>query len=159
MDRRDFLKSSIAASVTVGVAQGTARAAGFFPKPVDQALFASVNRVKDPAQKTALEKSHAPVINAPVSVKTGEPFPVEVSVGETLHVMTQPHWIEYIELMVGNEPAGRAQLQSNGYLKPKVTFVVTLSKETAPQEKLTLVAQQRCNLHGLWESTFDVKVI
>ena len=63
------------------------------------------------------------------------------------------------ELAIGNESAGRIDLQPKGYLKPKVTFMVTLPKEAAPSGKVTLVASQRCNLHGLWESSVDVSVV
>jgi superoxide reductase len=131
---------------------------GFFPDQGRPISLYRVNRVKDQARKTPLEKSHAPAISAPASVKAGEPFPVEISVGEILHVMGPTHWIEYIELAIGNEPAGRIDLQSNGYLKPKGTFLVTLPKEAAPSGKVTLVATQRCNLHGYWESSMDISV-
>jgi superoxide reductase len=138
---------------------GTALAAErYFPTPVDQSLFAGINRVKDPAKKTPLEKSHAPVLTAPLAVKAGEPFVVEVSVGESLHGMGSTHWIEFIELNIGNEPAGRVELQSKGYLKPKVAFTVAIPKEAAPAGKLTLVAKQQCNLHGLWEGSLDIAV-
>jgi superoxide reductase len=158
MDRRAFLKTAAIGSIATGITATVASAERFFPVKVDQALFTDFNRVKDPARKTPLEKSHAPFITAPASVKAGEPFPVTVSIGENLHDMGPSHWIEYIELAVGNEPAGRIDLQSNGYLKPKGTFTVTLPKEAAPSGKVTLVAFQRCNLHGYWESSVDISV-
>ena len=158
MDRRTFLKTAALGSITAGITASVASAERFFPTKVDPSLFTDFNRVKDPAKKTPLEKSHAPVISAPASVKTGEAFPVEVSVGETLHVMGTSHWIEYIEFAIGNQPAGRIDLPSNGYLKPKATFLVTLPKEAAPSGKVTLVAFQRCNLHGYWESSLDIAV-
>jgi len=158
MDRRTFLQSAVAGSFVVGFA-GTAAAAGrYFPTNVDQALFEGINRVKDLANKTPLEKGHAPVLIAPTTVKAGEPFNVEVAVGESLHPMGPSHWIEYIELNIGNEPAGRTELQPKGYLKPKVTFTVVLPKEAAPTGEVTLVARQHCNLHGLWEGSLDIKV-
>jgi superoxide reductase len=158
MDRRTFLQRVVAGSFVVGFA-GTAAAAGrYFPTKVDQALFDGINRVKDPANKTPLEKSHGPVLSAPSTVKAGEPFTVEVAVGESLHSMGPSHWIEYVELSVGNEPAGRTELQPKGYLKPKVAFTVVLTREAAPTGKLTLVARQHCNLHGLWEGSLDITV-
>ena len=159
MDRRAFLKTAVAGSVVAGFA-GTAAAAGrFFPTQVDQKLFEGINRVKDPARKSGLEKTHAPVIIAPKTVKAGEPFTVEVSVGEKLHDMGPAHWIEMIELNVGNEPAGRSDLQPKGYLKPRVVFTMVLTKDAAPAGTVTLVARQRCNLHGYWESDFDITVV
>jgi len=158
MDRRTFLKTAALGSIATGITASVASAERFFPVKVDPSLFTDFNRVKDPARKTPLEKSHAPVISAPASVKADEPFPVTVSVGENLHVMGPIHWIEYIELAIGNEPAGRIDLQSKGFLKPKVTFMVTLPKDAAPSGKVTLVAFQRCNLHGYWESSLDIAV-
>ena len=159
MDRRTFLKAATIGSIATGISASVASAERFFPVKVDQSLFTDINRVKDPAKKTPLEKSHAPVISAPASVKAGESFTVEISVGENLHGMGPSHWIEYIELAIGNEPAGRIDMQPKGYLKPKVTFTVTLPKDAAPSGKVTLVAFQRCNLHGLWESSIDISVV
>lgn len=158
MDRRTFLKTAAIGSITSGMVAGVAAAELYFPVKVDQPLFENINRAKDPAKKTALEKGHAPVLTAPASVKAGEPFVVEVSVGETLHPMVQAHWIEYIELNVGNEPAGRIDFQPKGYLKPKASFTLLLTAEAAPSGKLTLIARQRCNLHGLWEGSLDITV-
>jgi superoxide reductase len=145
-------------SIATGLATTATAAERYFPVKVDQTLFEGINRVKDPAKKTALEKSHAPVITAPKTVKAGEPFVVEVAVGETLHVMGPAHWIQSIDLFIGNEPAGRMEMQPKGYLRPKAMFTVVLQQETAPAGKLTLVAAQRCNLHGYWESSLDITV-
>jgi superoxide reductase len=158
MDRRSFLQSAITGTVVAGFAGGAMAAERFFPVKVDQSLFEGINRVKDPGKKTPLEKTHAPVISAPPMVKAGEPFTVEVSVGESLHPMGPTHWIEYIELSIGNEPAGRVAFQPKGYLQPKVTFTVVVPKEAAPAGKVTLMAKQHCNLHGLWEGGLDVTV-
>ena len=158
MNRRCFLMTAVSGAVTAGIA-GTATATSYFPTMVDQSLFTGINRVKDPAKKTNLEKSHAPVLTAPSTVKAGEPFSVEVSVGEHLHDMGPAHWIEYVELNLGNEPAGRIDFQPKGVLKPKVVFTVVVPKETAPTGKLTLLAHQRCNLHGLWEGSLDISVM
>lgn len=158
MDRRTFLKTAAITSIAGGFTAKLAAAERYFPTKVDMKLFDGINRVKDPAKKTPLEKSHSPVISAPTSVKAGEPFVVEVSIGENIHVMGPAHWIEYIELAIGNEPAGRIEFQPKGYLKPKVSFTVVVPKEAVITGKLTLVALQRCNLHGLWESSQDISV-
>jgi superoxide reductase len=158
MDRRTFIKGAALSSASIGLVSLVNAADLYFPSKVDKTLFEGINRVKDPAKKTHLEETHAPFIVAPRSVKADEPFAVEVSVGESLHIMTPSHWIEYIQLSIGNEPAGRIDFQPKGYMQPKVKFNVVLSKEAAPDGKVTLVAAQHCNLHGTWESTFDVKV-
>jgi superoxide reductase len=158
MERRSFLKAAALGIVSAGVAKGALAAEPYFPGKADKSLFVSINRVKDPSNKTPLEKSHAPVIKAPETVKAGEPFTVEVNVGEVIHPMGEAHWIEFIELSIGNEPAGRLDFQPKGYLHPKATFTVVLGKDAAPEGKLTLVAHQRCNLHGYWESTKDISI-
>ncbi|HOG16036.1 MAG TPA: class II SORL domain-containing protein [Syntrophales bacterium] len=157
MDRRTFLKGAVAVSVAAGIADAAA-AERYFPTRVDQSLFEGINRAKDPAQKTPLERGHVPVLKAPATVKAGEPFVVEVSVGETIHPMGPAHWIEYIELNIGNEPAGRTDLRSKGYLRPKVAFDVVLPPGIAAGGRITLVARELCNLHGLWEGSLDVAV-
>lgn len=158
MDRRTFLKTAVAGSITAGLAGTAAAADHYFPTKVDLALFEGINRAKGRSRKTGLEKLHVPVIVAPAKVKAGEPFTVEVSIGERLHDMGPAHWIEWIELNIGNEPAGRADLQPKGYLKPRVAFTVTVPKEAAPGGKVTLMARERCNLHGYWESGLDIEV-
>lgn len=158
MDRRTFLASAFIGSVTAGISSAALAAERYFPLKVDETLFNSINRVKIPGKKSPLEMSHAPFITAPPSVKAGQLFTVEISVGEKVHDMGPAHWIEYIELAIGNEPVGRVEFQPRGFMKPKVTFTLALTKELAPSGIVTLVASQRCNLHGLWESTLDVTV-
>ena len=158
MERRTFLKTAVASSVVVGAVGTVAATENYFPVMVDQTLFEGINRAKDPAKKMGLEKSHAPLLTSPASVKAGQPFTVEVAVGENLHPMGPTHWIEFIELRLGNEPAGRVDLQPAGYLMPKVTYTVVIPKEAAPAGKITLVAREQCNLHGLWEASLTITV-
>jgi superoxide reductase len=158
MDRRAFLKSVAIGAISAGIAGEALTADKYFRAKADQTLFETINRVKNPSSKPPLEKSHAPVITAPETVKAGERFIVEVSVGEVLHPMGLSHWIEFIELNIGNEPAGRIDFQPRGYLSPKATFTVTLDKESAPSGKVTLIAHERCNLHGYWEGSLDITV-
>jgi superoxide reductase len=158
MDRRTFFKNVAIGTMAAAVADRVAAAEKYFPVKVDQGLFETINRVKNPSSKTALEKSHVPVINAPATVKAGQPFTVEVAIGEVIHPMGPAHWIEFIELDIGNEPAGRVAFQPRGYLSPKAAFTVTLTKEAAPSDKVTLVAHQGCNLHGYWEGSLDITV-
>ena len=159
MDRRTFITTTLIGSVAAGISSAASAAERYFPVKVDQSLFDTINRVKISGKKSGLEMSHAPVISAPASVKAGELFMIEVSIGEKIHDMGPAHWIEYIELSVGNEPAGRVEFQPRGFMKPKVSFAVALPKDVAPNGKVTLVATQHCNLHGLWESTLDITVL
>lgn len=159
MDRRTFLKTAALGAVAAGITREAATAAEkYFPVKADQGLFATINRAKDSKKKTPLEQKHVPVIKAPARVKAGQPFTVEVTVGEVMHPMGPTHWIQHIELNVGNEPAGRVEMQPRGFLSPKVTFTVAIPKEAAPAGKITLIAFERCNLHGYWEGSLDVAV-
>ncbi len=158
MDRRAFIRVAGLGAAALGMAGEALAAEKFFPVKVDKTLFKNINRAKNPAKETPLEKLHVPVIKAPSKVTAGEPFTVEVSVGEKLHPMGSAHYIEFIELNIGNEPAGIANLNSMGYVKPRVTFTVVLTKESAPSGKATLVAHERCNIHGYWEGTKDITV-
>jgi superoxide reductase len=158
MDRRTFLKSATIGTIAAGIAGPAFAAEMYYPVKVDRSLFKTINRVRDTLHKTPLEKLHVPVITAPGRVKAGEPFTVEVSVGEVMHPMGPTHWIEFIALDIGNEPAGRIDFQPGGYLKPKAAFTVILKKQTAPSGKVTLIAHQRCNLHAYWEGSLDIMV-
>jgi superoxide reductase len=159
MDRRTFVKTAALTTLSVGILKEAFAAEGSSPSKVDRGLFETINRVKNPASKSPLEMSHAPTITAPAKVNLGEPFTVEISVGEKIHTMGPTHWIEYIELNIGNEPAGRIDLQPKGYLNPKVTFTVVLTKDTVSSGEVSLIARQRCNLHGYWESSQNVTVV
>jgi superoxide reductase len=159
MDRRTFLKSAAIGTIAAGIARESFAIERYYPVKVDTNLFETINRVKDPLKKTPLEKSHVPVITAPEKVRAGEPFTVEVSIGEVIHPMGPAHWIEFIALEIGNEPAGRIDFQPKGYLMPKASFTVVLTKESAPSGKVTLVAHQRCNLHGYWEGSLTIMVV
>ncbi len=159
MDRRSFLKAAATGTLALGLVKNAFALDTNYPVKVDTSLFEKINRAKDPDKKTPLEKTHVPFITAPDQVKAGVPFTVEVSVGENVHVMGPAHWIGFIELNIGNEPAGRVDFQPKGYLQPKAVFTVVLPKESAPNGMVTLVAHQRCNLHGYWEGVKNVKVV
>jgi superoxide reductase len=158
MDRRTFVKTAALGTLAIGMSKEVLAGEVYFPDKVDRGLFETINRVKNPASKSPLEMSHVPTIIAPAKVKAGEPFVVEVSIGEKVHSMGSAHWIECIELNIGNEPAGKINLEPKGYLHPKAIFTVVLGKEAAPSGEVTLIIRQRCNLHGYWESSHDVTV-
>ena len=158
MERRSMLKAALFGGAAVIFGKGIAVAKEYFPVKVDEALFQNINRVKDPAHMTGLEKKHSPVIIAPEKVKVGEPFDVEAVIGEILHPMGPNHWIEYLQLNIGNEPGGRMDYRSSGYLKPKARFSVVLGQHLKGK-KISLVMQIKCNLHGIWENHVNVEVL
>lgn len=66
-----------------------------------------------------------------------------VRVGEnTLHPMTEAHYIQYIELIVDEEYVYRKFLKPGD--QPEAYFKVPVGR--------SYVAREYCNLHGLWKS-------
>ena len=114
-----------------------------------ETLFKEINKVKDPADMTDLEKKHDITIITPDVVKTGEPFAVELLVGEKLTHPNMPgHWIQYIELFAGDSLLSRYEMSAATISTPRVKVLVQLPDWTTP----VLVARERCNLHGIWEA-------
>ena len=72
--------------------------------------------------------------------------------------MGQEHWIEHLQLNIGNEPAGNVIFRSHGYVKAAAMFNVVL--DTGFRGKtVSLITQIKCNLHGIWQNNANVKVI
>ncbi len=115
-------------------------------------------------------ENHVHVIEAPESVKSGEKFIVQESVGkEIAHPNTTEHHIRGIRLYFKPEGGkfayllGAYDISAHGesvegankgpaYSEPQVTAVVKLGASG------TLVAEAYCNIHGLWESSKEIKV-
>jgi superoxide reductase len=115
-------------------------------------------------------EKHVPVIDCPNSVKAGEQFTINVAVGKAVaHPNTTEHYIGWINLYFQGEgekfpvDLARSEFIAHGghvdganqgpaYSDPAVTCTVTLKKPG------TLHAVSYCNIHGLWESTKEIKV-
>ncbi|MDI6873904.1 desulfoferrodoxin [Candidatus Solincola sp.] len=65
---------------------------------------------------------------------------VLVKVGEVAHPMTEEHYIEWVQVVVGD-------MSYRIFLKPGIA---PEGKFTVPREGIT--AREYCNLHGLWKS-------
>ncbi len=157
MDRRNLLKAVAVGAGTAVWSGGRALAQEHFPVSVNENLWKGINRPKNPEHKTAVEAAHVPVITAPAKVKAGEPFDVSVAVGKVLHPMGPMHWIEYLQLDIGNEPAGTVVFRSRGYLKPETKLTVVLDEGLAGKT-ISLVATVKCNLHGIWQHYVNLEV-
>ncbi|QAR33740.1 Neelaredoxin [Geovibrio thiophilus] len=114
-------------------------------------------------------EKHVPVIELPAGIKAGEPFFVTVSVGKEIpHPNTTEHFINWIALYFKGEGEGpvtqlakfeflahgestKGANQGPAYTDPFGTAKVKLN---APG---TLIAVSYCNIHGLWESSTEVK--
>lgn len=157
MKRRDVLKAAAAGALAVTVGNRIAFAKEFYPTPVDEDLFKGINREVE-GKETALSKKHVPVIKAPKEIEAGEIFPVDVTIGKTLHPMGPDHWIENVQIKIGNEPAGSLAFQSQGFMKPVARFHLMLD-DKLKGKTVSIVVQDKCNLHGIWESYVNVDVV
>lgn len=113
-------------------------------------------------------EKHVPVIEMQGTVKKGEAFSVNLSVGaEIAHPHTTEHHIRYIQLYFKPEGEkfiihlGTFQFEAHGEsveganagsakCEPKATATLTLEK---PGE---LIAMSYCNIHGLWDNALKV---
>jgi superoxide reductase len=80
----------------------------------------------------ASKEKHVPVIE-----KTPDGF--KVKIGSTPHPMEQKHYIEWIELLVGDIAYRRFLKPGDA---PEAVFCVKADKVTA---------REYCNIHGLWK--------
>ena len=104
--------------------------------------FEEAQTYQDPYNPSELEQKHVPIMEPDTTL-------VKVTVGEVKHVMEASHWIQYIELFVDGESAGRVDLAATE--EPEAEFEVDLTKVKK------LVAQALCNQHGLWENELSSK--
>jgi superoxide reductase len=116
------------------------------------------------------KEKHVPVIDAPDLVKSGETFDITVSVGkEIAHPNTTEHHIRFIQVYFLPEGGKHAYQLANveftahgesaeganegpAYTHHAATVSVQLKKPG------TLLAMSLCNIHGLWESSREIKV-
>ncbi|MEK7142798.1 MAG: desulfoferrodoxin family protein [Patescibacteria group bacterium] len=101
----------------------------------------------NPQNLSPLELAHWPQIKL-IKPKIGKKFVVQVMVGQKSHEMTAEHLILFIELFVGNQPAGRKILKPGDL--PEGEFIVFLNKPAK------IIAHAFCNLHGLWENELSI---
>ena len=81
----------------------------------------------------ASKEKHIPVVER-------LPNGIKVTVGSVPHPMEEKHFIEWIELIVGDTVLRQ-------YLKPGQPAVAVFEGVKA----VTVVAREFCNLHGLWK--------
>jgi superoxide reductase len=116
------------------------------------------------------KEKHAPVIEAPDSVKKSNSLTVALSVGkEIAHPNTTEHHIAWIELYFLPEgekfpyQVGRFEFSAHGASTqgPNTSTIYTEPVATAQfktEKSGRLLASSYCNIHGLWESSKDLKV-
>ncbi len=137
-----------------------------------------IHRLKDPENITDTEKKHVPVIEALDLMTAGGCFDVKVQIGSVPHVMEDGHYIEWIELCLGEEVVGKVELSASD--EPLVTFTVAPEERLIASEQIescyihgfnvcgdcgtrsviiSLVARAYCNVHGLWEAEKKVEIM
>lgn len=116
------------------------------------------------------KEKHMPVIEAPETVQAGEPFQVKVSIGKEIpHPNTTEHFIAWIDLYFHPEgvkfphQVGHFAFTAHGeavagpnqgpvYTAPEITVSLKVNKGGR------LHALASCNIHGLWESSAELKL-
>ncbi|MBN2047359.1 MAG: class II SORL domain-containing protein [Anaerolineaceae bacterium] len=116
------------------------------------------------------KEKHSPSIDAPESVKAGELFTVEFGIGkEIAHPNTTAHHIAYISLFFkpdsekfahqvahvdfsAHGESARGEDANPVFTEPFASVKVKLN------ESGTFYALSFCNIHGLWESSKEIKV-
>ncbi len=117
-------------------------------------LFCQMNRAKDPSKREAVEQKHLPVIEVPAEIKSEKFFDARIKVGEIDHPNENGHFIQWIELYVGDVYLGRFDFTAV-MTKPEITIPLSLAHGN---RKTTLRAVSRCNLHGIWENTREIDI-
>jgi len=158
MQRREVLKAAVWGGALTMAGAGRALAEMHYPVEVEESLWKGINRVENPGSKTGLEKLHSPVIKVPKKIKADEVFPVEIAIGQVPHPMGPTHWIEYLQLNIGNEPAANVIFRSHGYAKANAKFDAVVGNELKGKT-VSLIVQIKCNLHGIWQNHVNVKVV
>ena len=116
------------------------------------------------------QEKHVPVIECVDAVKASEIFEVKLTVGrEVAHPNTTEHHISWISLFFYPEgekfpyQIGRYEFNAHGasVQGPNTSSIythhaaTTLMKTSKPG---TLIAVSHCNIHGLWQSSKEVKL-
>lgn len=120
----------------------------------EKGLFCGINKPEDAANLTESEKKHIPVIECPNKVKAGEPFQIKINVGEMPHVMDEAHHIQWIEVRSGENLYERVEL-TPVFTRPEITLTLV---KGGKHRISALRVIERCNLHGMWESTKEITV-
>jgi superoxide reductase len=116
-------------------------------------------------------EKHVPAIDCPGEVKAGENFKVEVTIGkEVAHPNTTEHHIRFIALFFKPEgdkytyEVGRFEFGAHGESVEGPNQGPVHTHHAAATWMMTdkpgtLYAVSLCNIHGLWESSAELKVM
>jgi superoxide reductase len=109
-------------------------------------------------------EKHVPVIDGPDEVNAGEWISVKIKVGKEIeHPNTVEHHIRWIRTYFVPEgekfayDLGNWEFTSHGEGPVHTNSLVKISFKTTKTGTINAVSY--CNIHGLWESSKEVKVI
>jgi len=111
---------------------------------------------KTMVEGTDFEKKHTPLIQCNDVVKAGEIFEVKIQTAGVEHPMEDGHFIQFIELKVGDVPLVRVDLTQ--YAKPEVVVYIKAPSEDHKGQVMKLTAYMYCNLHGIWKYEKEIKI-
>ncbi|MDY0132463.1 MAG: class II SORL domain-containing protein [Desulforegulaceae bacterium] len=115
-------------------------------------------------------EKHIPIINCKSEVSADSPFEVTLSIGDEIaHPNTTEHHIRWIKLYFKPEgekfiyelssfdfaahgESAKGANEGSSYSEPFVTTKIRLKSSGQ------LIATSYCNIHGLWESSAEIKV-
>lgn len=120
----------------------------------EKGIFCGINKPADAANMSDLEKKHVPVIECPDTVRVGEPFTVKVKIGANPHVMEEGHFIQWVEVKFGENLYARTEL-TPVFSRPEISFTLVKGGKHSTR---TMRVIERCNLHGLWETTKEITI-
>ncbi len=114
-------------------------------------------------------EKHAPVIEAPDSVKAGEAFTVAASLGKAVaHPNTVQHHISWMSLYFLPEGAkmtiqlAHAEFSAHNDSTTDAPGPALTNPSMSASLKLTksgtLQAVSYCNIHGVWQSSKEIKI-
>jgi superoxide reductase len=72
--------------------------------------------------------------------------------------MGPTHWIEHVQINIGNEPTGTLVFRSHGYMKPEGRFNLVLENDLKGKT-ISLVVQHKRNLRGIWQGYINIEVV
>ncbi len=115
------------------------------------------------------KEKHVPVVESPDTVKAGESFEVKATVGkEIAHPNTTEHHIRWVRLFFQPEEGKTFQVGSFEFSAhgespegPNTGPIHTNSQVTATimiTKPGVIYAISFCNIHGLWESSKEIKL-
>ena len=115
-------------------------------------------------------EKHVPVIDCSDSIKAGDTFDVTITVGKEIqHPNTTEHHIRWVQLFFKPDgdkttyEAGNYEFTAHGESPEGANAGPIYTHHTVKtslniKKPVTLIAASLCNIHGLWESSKEIKI-